>query len=343
MQINKPTTSVKALSSVKCCGKLGRLLVVRKQLRRYLSGMRDYDWRLLVVRKQLRRYGMAYLFLLPSVLLLAIFMWYPLINAAYASLFQWDGIRSLSESTFVGLQNYATLTSDPFFLNAAKNTLYWMVMYVVNPTLLGLFLAIMLDARVRGEVLFKSVIYLPGTIALVLVGFIWTWIYFPQGPINQILQAIGLGQFSRAWLANKDTVLPAINIASTWVRTGFAMVVFLAGLRAIPPDLIEACKVDGGTRWQTTWYVVLPLLRPALTVVIGTSLMLSIAVFDEVYVMTQGGPGRASEVLSLYLYAKTFRDQMAGLASAIGIVMFVISALGGTLYVRQMIKEEVVA
>jgi ABC-type sugar transport system permease subunit len=150
-----------------------------------------------------------------------------------------------------------------------------------------------------------------------------------------------LGQIATAWLANKNTVLPAINIASTWVRTGFAMVVFLAGLKAIPSDLIEACKVDGGTRWQTIRYVIIPLLRPAFIVVIGTSLMLSIAVFDEIAVMTQGGPGRASEVLSLYLYSKTFRDQMAGVASAIGIVMFLLSALGGTMYVKQMIKGEV--
>lgn len=292
--------------------------------------------------KCLRRYGVAYLFLLPTVILMAIFTWYPLAQAVYASLFRWDGIRPLSESTFVGLGNYLDLTVDPFFLNAAKNTLLWMAMYIINPTVLGLLVAIMVDSRVKGETFFKSVIYLPGTIALVLVGFIWTWIYFPQGPVNQVLQAIGLGHLSRAWLADKVTVLPAINIASTWVRTGFAMVVFLAGLRAIPPDLVEASKIDGASRWQTIWHVILPLLRPAFTVVIGTSLMLSIAVFDEVYVMTQGGPGRASEVLSLYLYAKTFRDQMAGLASAIGVVMFIVSALGGTLYVRQMIRREMI-
>jgi len=289
----------------------------------------------------LRRRGGAYLFILPTVTLMAIFMWYPLVNAMYASLFQWDGIHPLSQSAFVGLRNYVHLIEDLVFLNAAKNTVLWMVMYVINPTLLGLFFAIVLDAHIHGEVFFKSVIYLPGTIALVLVGFIWTWIYFPEGPVNQVLQAIGLDNLCRAWLANKATVLPAINVASTWVRTGFAMVVFLAGLRGIPPDLIEACKVDGGTRGQTIWYVVLPLLRPAFTVVIGTSLMLSIAVFDEVYVMTQGGPGRASEVLSLYVYTKTFRDQMAGLASAVGVVMFIISSLGGTLYVRQMIRGEV--
>jgi raffinose/stachyose/melibiose transport system permease protein len=101
--------------------------------------------------------------------------------------------------------------------------------------------------RIKGG-FFKVLIYLPGTIALVLVGFIWTYIYFPTGPVNQVLRAVGLGNLATAWLADKDTVLPAVNIASTWVRTGFAMVVFLAGLKAIPTDLIEACKVDGGSR-----------------------------------------------------------------------------------------------
>ena len=288
----------------------------------------------------LRKYGPAYLFLLPTLVLMAVFMWYPLFNTFYASLFQWDGYAPLTLHNFVGLKNYLGLIQDVNFLNAARNTLVWMFMYVFNSTLFGLVLALVLDAQVKGEVAFKILIYLPGTIALVLVGFIWTYIYFPTGPVNQILRAVGLGHFAMAWIANKTTVLPAINVASTWVRTGFAMVIFLAGLKAIPPDLIEACRVDGGTRWQITRHVVLPLLRPAFTVVIGTSLMLSIAVFDEISVMTQGGPGRASEVLSLFLYSKMFRDQLAGYASAIGILMFLISGLAGMMYVRQMVKGE---
>jgi ABC-type sugar transport system permease subunit len=289
----------------------------------------------------LHKYGTAYLFLLPTLILMTLFMWYPLFNTFYASLFKWDGYAPLNLSNFAGLKNYLGLIQDVNFLNAGRNTLIWMLMYVVNSTLFGLVLALVLDAHIKGEVLFKILIYLPGTIALVLVGFIWTYIYFPSGPVNQVIRAVGLGKFATAWLANKSTVLLAINIASTWVRTGFAMVIFLAGLKAISPDLIEACKIDGGTQWQITRHVVLPLLRPAFTVVIGTSLMLSIAVFDEIAVMTQGGPGRASEVLSLYLYSKMFRDQLAGYASAIGIVMFIVSALAGMMYVRQMVKREV--
>ncbi len=293
------------------------------------------------LRIHLRKFGTSYLFLLPTLVLMALFMWYPLLKTFYASLFKWDGYGPLDLSNFVGLKNYLGLIQDVNFLNAGRNTLVWMLMYVVNSTLFGLVLALVLDSHIKGEVFFKILIYLPGTIALVLIGFIWTYIYFPSGPINQVMRAVGLGKFATAWLANKSTVLLAINIASTWVRTGFAMVIFLAGLKAISPELIEACKVDGGTRWQITRHVVLPLLRPAFTVVIGTSLMLSIAVFDEIAVMTQGGPGRASEVLSLYLYSKMFRDQLAGYASAIGIIMFLISALAGMMYVRQMVKREV--
>jgi multiple sugar transport system permease protein/raffinose/stachyose/melibiose transport system permease protein len=288
-----------------------------------------------------RKHGSAYLFLMPTLVLMAVFMWYPLFNTFYASLYQWDGFAALSQSNFIGFKNYLDLLQDVNFLNAARNTILWMLMYVFNSTLFGLVLALVLDSRIKGEILFKVLIYLPGTIAMVLVGFIWTYVYFPSGPINQVLRLAGLGKLATAWLANKSTVLVAINIASTWVRTGFAMVIFLAGLKGIAPDLIEACKVDGGTRWQITRHVVLPLLRPAFTVVIGTSLMLSIAVFDEIAVMTQGGPGRASEVLSLFLYSKMFRDQLAGSASAIGIVMFVISAFAGMMYVRQMVKREV--
>jgi multiple sugar transport system permease protein len=288
-----------------------------------------------------KKYGQTYLFILPTLILMFLFMWYPLFKTFYASLFKWDGYAPLNLSNFVGLKNYLGLFQDVNFLNAVRNTVIWMGMYVINSTLFGLVLALVLDAHIKGEVFFKILIYLPGTIALVLVGFMWTYIYFPSGPVNQILRTVGLGKFAIAWLANKSTVLPAINIASTWVRTGFAMVIFLAGLKAISPDLIEACKIDGGTQWQITRHVILPLLRPAFTVVIGTSFMLSIAVFDEIAVMTQGGPGRASEVLSLFLYSKMFRDQLAGYASAIGIVMFLVSALLGMMYVRQMVKREV--
>jgi ABC-type sugar transport system permease subunit len=292
-------------------------------------------------RSGLLRWLPAYLLILPTLALVAVFWWYPLFNVLYASLFKWDGIGPLDH--FVGLANYRELfLEDPYFWNAVKNTLAWMAMYVTLPVAMGLAAALMLNARIRGENFFKGVIYLPSAISLAVVSFIWGWMFHPAGGmINQLLRAIGLGALAQPWLASAPLVLPAINVASSWVHAGFALVVFLAGLRGIPDELVEAATIDGATQGQVIRHILIPLLRPAFTVVMGWTLMLSVNVFDQINILTKGGPGRASEVLSIYLYVKTFLEHQAGVASAIGIILFILAALGGVLYVRQMISQEV--
>jgi ABC-type sugar transport system permease subunit len=275
------------------------------------------------------------------VLLIATFVWYPLLRAGQASLYQWDGVGPLGR--FVGVGNYQHLFfEDPIFRNSLRNTLLWAAMYTAIPTLIGLAVALLVDSDVRGEALFKGAIFLPWAISPVVVGFIWTQMYNPSsGLIDGVLRAVGLGGLARAWLADATLVLPSINLAASWVRTGFAMIVFLAALRGIPGDLIEAARIDGASLRQGIWYIVLPLLRPAFTVVIGTSLMLSMGAFDEVWVMTKGGPGYSSYLLAVDLYISTFQTHQAGLGAAIGIVMFLLAAGGGFIYVRQMIRGEV--
>jgi ABC-type sugar transport system permease subunit len=161
-----------------------------------------------------------------------------------------------------------------------------------------------------------------------------------SGLVNGVLRAASLPGLAHPWLADASLALPAINLAASWVRTGFAMVVFLAALRGIPTELIEAARIDGAGLWQGIWHIVLPLLRPAFTVIIGTSLMLSVGAFDEVWVMTKGGPGFSSYLLSVYLYVSTFQTHQAGLGAAIGVVMFLLSSVGGFIYVRHMIRGE---
>jgi len=283
----------------------------------------------------------AYLLMLPTVVLVALFWWYPLLNVVYASLYQWDGIGPLQH--FVGLANYrALLFEDAYFWNAVKNTLAWTAMYATLPVGIGLLAALMLNARIRGENFFKGVIYLPSAISFAVVAFIWGWMYHPAGGlINQLVRAIGLDFLAQPWLASNVLVLPAINVASSWVHAGFALVVFLAGLRGIPDELVEAATIDGANQWQVIRRILIPLLRPAFTVVFGWTLMLSVNVFDQINILTKGGPGRASEVLSIYLYVKTFLEHQAGVASAIGVIMFLLAAIGGVAYVRQMIAQEV--
>jgi raffinose/stachyose/melibiose transport system permease protein len=283
----------------------------------------------------------AYLLVLPSVMLIAIFVWYPLGRAVVSSLYQWDGVGALDR--FIGVSNYQKIfLQDPIFRNALRNTVVWAAMYTAIPTLIGLAVALLVDARVRGEAFFKGAIFTPWAISPVVIGFIWAQMYNPSsGLVNGALRAVGLDALARPWLADPSLALPAINMAASWVRTGFAMVIFLAALRGIPSELIDAARIDGAGFWQGIWHIVLPLLRPAFTVVIGTSLMLSVGAFDEVWVMTKGGPGFSSYLLSVYLYVATFQTHQAGLGAAIGVVMFILAAGGGSLYVRHMIRDEV--
>jgi raffinose/stachyose/melibiose transport system permease protein len=282
----------------------------------------------------------AYLLVLPTVILVATFVWYPLLRVVQASLFQWDGVGPMER--FVGAGNYQRMfLDDQIFRNALRNTVLWGLMYTAIPTLIGLAVALLVDSKVRGEALFKGAIFTPWAISPVVVGFIWTQMYNPSsGLVNGVLHAVGLSGLAHPWLADGSLVLPAINMAASWVRTGFAMVIFLAALRGIPAELIEAARIDGAGLWQGLWHIVLPLLRPAFTVVIGTSLMLSVGAFDEVWVMTKGGPGFSSYLLSVYLYVSTFQTHQAGLGAAIGVVMFLLSSVGGFIYVRHMIRGE---
>lgn len=274
------------------------------------------------------------------MLLVATFVWYPLLRVVQASLYQWDGVGPMDR--FIGVGNYERMfLEDPIFRNALRNTVLWAVMYTAIPTLIGLSVALLVDSKVRGEALFKGAIFTPWAISPVVVGFIWTQMYNPSsGLVNGVLRAVGLGGLAHPWLADASLVLPSINIAASWVRTGFAMVIFLAALRGIPGELIEAARIDGAGLWQGLWHIVLPLLRPAFTVIIATSLMLSVGAFDEVWVMTKGGPGFSSYLLSVYLYISTFQTHQAGLGAAIGVTMFVLASVGGFMYVRHMIRGE---
>jgi raffinose/stachyose/melibiose transport system permease protein len=265
----------------------------------------------------------------------------PDLDFVQASLFDWDGISALTN--FVGLANYQRLFfDDEIFASSLRNTIVWTAMYVAIPTLIGLGVAILVDSKVRGESVFKGIIFTPWALSSVVVGFIWAWMYNPVGGlVNGFFRTIGLDFLAQPWLANPDLALPAINIAASWVRTGFAMILFLAGLRGIPSEIIQAATIDGAGRWAAIWHIVLPLLGPSFTVVIGTGFMLSIGAFDEVWVMTKGGPGFSSYLFSTYLYALTFQTHQAGLGAAIGVVMFALSAIGGSFYVRQMISREV--
>jgi len=296
-------------------------------------------WRSWYSSKGGQRLLVPIVFLFPSLLIYVVFVIGTMVYSLVLSFTNWDGISRTFN--FIGLVNYFKLFNDAQFYNAIKNNLIWVVISLLLPMFLGLLLAVLIDRQIRGENTFKSIFYLPMTISFVVIAVIWSWVYEPNlGILNTFLRAIGLGFLSRAWLANQSTALFSIIIAASWQLTGYSMVLFLAGLRNISPELIEAAKLDGANSWQSFWHVIFPMLRSVRTVVIGTILINSFRVFDLVFAMTKGGPGNASNVLAMFMYREAFLKYRMSYGSTIAVIQFVIILIIMVMYLRRAMKAE---
>lgn len=280
-----------------------------------------------------RLWAFAFLSVPLTVYVAIVFL--PLLSSFFFSLTDWNGFNP--DYNFVGLDNFARITRDRLFSTAMGNTLIWTVAAVIVPTAAGLGLALALHGRGWLGRLYKSIFYLPVCLSLAVVGQVWIWIYQPDwGLVNTVLRAVGLGDAARAWLANPQTALGAVILAWAWQQTALAMVIFLAGLTAVPTELTEAAQIDGANYWQTVRRVIVPLLAPATIVVIALSIINSLKSFDVVYVMTRGGPFHASDTLAMMIYNESFQKYYIGYGSAVSVVLFVIALALIAFYFRQV-------
>lgn len=269
----------------------------------------------------------------------SVFVIWPLLSSFYYSVTNWNGFDPNYD--FVGLDNFAKIFTDTLFMNAAINTTIWMIAAIVVPTLCGLTLALLLDAKVPGGRLFKTVFYLPICLSAVVVGQIWIWIYQPDwGLLNTVLSDISGERVRYAWLAKPDTALGSVILAWAWQQTGLAMVIYLAGLTAIPEDLLEVCEIEGAKLWQRILFVILPLLTPSTVVVVALSVINSLKGFDILYIMTGGGPFNSSDTLAMHMYNESFRKYLMGYGSAISVVLFLIALVIIGMYFRQLKKVD---
>ena len=260
----------------------------------------------------------GYTFLMPSLLLLTVFVLVPLFFSLFLSFHQWN-IISL-QKPFVGLANFRRLWHDALFWNAMKNTAIYTLQVPVGMAV-ALFVAILLNQRLRGIHLFRTIFFLPSVSSFVAVALVWQWLYQPQyGLVNFILKQIGLGPVP--WLTSPKTALLSIMIMTIWMGIGYQMVIFLAGLQGIPADLYEAATIDGASPWQRFRSITLPLLKPTTFFVLITSVIGSFQVFTSVYVMTQGGPNRATDVVVYNIYQNAWEYLRMGYASAMSWVLF---------------------
>ncbi|NCJ08575.1 ABC transporter permease subunit [Synechococcales cyanobacterium C] len=263
-----------------------------------------------------------YLFLLPALGVLTLTVFWPALQAFYFSFteYEYDLTRA---PTWVGLANFERLWVDPVFWQTLGNTLLYLVGVVPILVIAPLGLAILVNQKLRGVRWFRTAYYTPVVISMVVAGIAWKWLYANNGLLNQGLQLLGISE-GIPWLTSPNLSIFSVMAVTVWKGLGYYMVIYLAGLQAIPADLYEAAAMDGSDHWQKHWDITLPLMRPYLLLVAVISSISATKVFEEVFIMTQGGPLNSSKTIVYYLYERAFQGLEMSYACAIGLVLFLI-------------------
>lgn len=279
-------------------------------------------------RKRLMRRNMVgYSFVAPNFIGFAVFTMMPMLFSFGLSFCEWDSSHPIQ---FVGLQNFIGLLSDDTFWISLKNTIYFTVGTVPLTIILSLGMSLLINQKIKGQVLFCSIFFFPYVASLVAICVVWNLLFNPDmGPVNSLLAALGVKELPR-WTASVKWALPTVIGLTVWKGAGYYMIVYLAALQGISREIYEAAKVDGADAIKSFFSITLPLLTPTTFFVSTMLIISSFKVFDTIYIMTGGGPGRATNVLVYYIYNTAFVKFKFGYASAISMVLFVL-VLGITL------------
>src|SRR6056297_2310185 len=254
-----------------------------------------------------KRWWVPWAFLAVPLIMYLVWVIIPIGRTFYYSLSDWDGLSKNVE--FIGLENFKTLFNDRIFTTALMNNIKWFIFFIIIPVPVGLGFAMLLDMKFKGSKLFKTLVYLPMTLSFVVIGTMWSWIYEPQyGALNSFLDAMGLDFLITPWLSDPEVVTFSLIFAAIWRQIPYMMVLFLAGLKNVSKDQVEAAIVDGANSWQRFWNVILPALKPSMIVAITVSIIDSLRAFDIVFVMTKGGPFHSSTVLANFMYLEAFNN-----------------------------------
>ena len=269
-------------------------------------------------------------FLGPSLLALLAFSIGPMVGTVWISLQDWNLIR---DADFIGLDNYRELWGDDDFHRALKNTFYYLVGYLPLVLVGGLGLALLVNSKLKGVAIFRAMYFLPVVTSWVVVALLWKWLLNPSdGLVNWMLGLVGID--GPGWWTSRTWAMPSVILASAWKDLGFVMIILLAGLQSIDESLYEAAKIDGAGAWQRLRNITIPMLTPSLFFVIVISLINGFQVFDQVWVMTEGGPAGSSTVVVEQIVKNTFSYGRAGYASAMSVVLFVIILAVTALQIR---------
>jgi raffinose/stachyose/melibiose transport system permease protein len=277
------------------------------------------------------------LFLLPAILLYVVFVLYPIVQSARYSLYDWNGFGPLED--FIALENFRDVFGDARFRSALTHNVILVVLSLLIQLPAALALAMLLNARIKGRAVMRTVFFAPYVLSEVVTGVVWRQILRPDGLLDQSMDDAGLGGWTQGWLSDPDVVLYALFFIVSWKYFGFHMILMLAGLQQIPHELKEAASIDGASAWTTFRFVTLPLLMPTVRVSVFLSVIGALQLFDMVWVTTKGGPIGASSTMSTYLYDR-FRDSRFGYASAVSIVIFGLSLVIALLYQRIALRRD---
>lgn len=264
-----------------------------------------------------------YLFLLPALLLLSLTVFYPALQAFFLSFTRYE-YDITQPPLWIGLENFQRLLSDSVFWKTLRNTIIYLVGVVPILVTVPLGLAILVNRALPGIRWFRAAYYVPVVISMVVAGIAWRWLYAETGLFNQFLQALHLSKEGIPWLTSPKFALFSVMLVTIWKGLGYYMVIYLAGLQSIPQDLYEAAAIDGSVGWRKHWDITVPLMRPYLFLVAVISAISATKVFEEVYIMTQGGPRSSSKTLVYYVYERAFQDLEISYACTIGLVMFLL-------------------
>jgi glucose/mannose transport system permease protein len=280
----------------------------------------------------------AVLLIVPSAVLVGVFVYAFIGYTGLVSLTSWRGI--VPDYTITGLQQYQQLFDLERFQADVSNTVRFTVLFLGASIFLGFGAALLLDQRLRGTIIFQNVFLFPLAISFVVTGTVWRWVFNPNYGINLLLDRAGLGFLRSDWLADVNVALYGVVIAATWQMSGFCMAMFLAGLRSIPEELREAAQVDGATWFQTFRHIILPLLNPILLAAVIILGHISLKIFDLVFVMTFGGPGFATDMPGLHMFIATFRQNLYARGAAIATVLLLMVAVLIVPYLIWQQREE---
>jgi raffinose/stachyose/melibiose transport system permease protein len=291
-------------------------------------------------RRRFRGLVTITLFLLPALVLFGLLVLAPIVVAAYTSLFKWNGLGGVP-SQFIGLDNFTRMFADEVFLGDLRRGLLLIIFSIVIQLPLALAIAMLLNQKIRGRAFYRLLFFSPYVLSEVITGVLFTMILSPEeGLANQILGAVGLSSLQSSWLAEPSTVMVSLFFVLTWKYFGFHMILYLAGRQSIPKELGEAAAIDGAGSWNQFRYVTLPLLGPTIRISVFLSIIYSIQLFDLVWVLTSGGPIHSSETMAVTMFQFGFKRSQIGYASAISVVMFLISLVFALGYQRYVMRRD---